>query len=75
MVKATEALGEATAIAQQQSAKLWELRAAMSLARLSRDQAKRTEARNLLGPVYDWFTEGFGTPVLQEAEALLDELA
>ena len=56
-------------------AKLWELRAAMSLARLWRDQAKRTEARNLLGAVYDWFTEGFGTPVLQEAEALLDELA
>jgi predicted ATPase len=65
---------EAIAIAQQQSAKLWELRAAMSLARLWRDQGKRAEARDLLVPVYGWFTEGFGTPVLQEAKALLDEL-
>jgi class 3 adenylate cyclase/tetratricopeptide (TPR) repeat protein len=65
---------EAIAIAQQQSAKLWELRAATSLARLWRDQGKRTEARDLLAPVYDWFTEGFGTPVLKEAKALLDEL-
>jgi predicted ATPase len=66
---------EAIAIAQQQSAKLWELRAAMSLARLWRDQGKRTEAHELLEPVYGWFTEGFGTPVLQEAMALLEELA
>jgi predicted ATPase len=66
---------EAIAIALQQSAKLWELRAAMSLARLWRDQGKRTAARDLLVPVYNWFTEGFGTPVLQEARALLDELA
>jgi predicted ATPase len=66
---------EAIAIAQQQNAKLWELRAAMSLARLWRDQGKRSEARDLLAPVYDWFTEGFGTPVLQEAKALLEELA
>jgi predicted ATPase len=66
---------EAISVAQQQSAKLWELRAAMSLARLWRDQGKRTEARDLLTPVYGWFTEGFGTPVLQEATALLDELA
>ena len=56
-------------------AKLWELRAATSLARLWRDQGKRAEARDLLAPVYGWFTEGFGTPVLQEAEALLAELA
>jgi tetratricopeptide (TPR) repeat protein len=62
---------EAIAVAQQQSAKLWELRAAMSLARLWRDQGKRAEARELLAPVYGWFTEGFGTPVLKEAAALL----
>jgi predicted ATPase len=66
---------EAIAIAQQQSAKLWELRAATSLARLWRDQDKRAEAHDLLAPVYGWFTEGFGTPVLQEAKALLEELA
>ena len=66
---------EAIAIAQRQSAKLWELRAAVSLARLWRDDGKRAEARDLLAPVYGWFTEGFGTPVLQEAKALLDELA
>jgi predicted ATPase len=65
---------EAMAIARQQSAKLWELRAGMSLARLWRDQSRRAEARDLLGPVYGWFTEGFGTPVLQEAKALLGEL-
>jgi predicted ATPase len=62
-------------IAQRQSAKLWELRAASSLARLWRDQGKRSEARDLLAPIYGWFTEGFDTPVLQDAKALLDELA
>jgi predicted ATPase len=66
---------EAISIAQQQSAKLWELRAAMSLAQLWRDHGKRAEARDLLAPVHDWFTEGLGTPVLQEAKALLEELA
>jgi predicted ATPase len=66
---------EAIAIAQQQSAKLWELRAATSLARLWRDQGKGTEAHALLAPVYGWFTEGFDTPVLKEAKALLDEFA
>ena len=50
------------------------LRAATSLARLWRDQGKPTEARDLLAPVYGWFTEGFDTPVLQEAKALLDDL-
>src|SRR5262249_30686646 len=60
---------EAIAIAQQQSAKLWELRAATSLARLWRDQGKRTEAHALLGPVYGWFTEGFDTLDLKEAKA------
>jgi tetratricopeptide (TPR) repeat protein len=58
---------EAIAIAQQQSAKVWELRAAASLARHWRDQGKRAQAHALLAPVYTWFTEGFGTPVLQEA--------
>jgi predicted ATPase len=64
----------ALTVAQQQSAKFWELRAATSLARLWRDQGKRTEARGLLAPVYNWFTEGFDTPVLQDAKALLDQL-
>jgi tetratricopeptide (TPR) repeat protein len=64
----------AIAIAQQQSAKLLELRAAISLAGLWRDQGKRAEARDQLAPVYNWFTEGFGTPVLQEAKALLEQL-
>ena len=66
---------EAIAIAQQQSAKLWELRAAISLARLWRDQDKRSAAHALLTPVYGWFTEGFDTPVPRDAKALLDELA
>jgi predicted ATPase len=66
---------EAIAIAQQQRAKLWELCAAMSLARLWRGQGKRPQAGDLLAPVHGWFTEGFGTPVLQEAKALLAELA
>jgi predicted ATPase len=65
---------EALALAHQQDAKLSELCAAASLARLWRDQGKSAEARELLAPVYGWFTEGFGTPVLQEAKALLDEL-
>jgi predicted ATPase len=66
---------EAMAIAQQQSAKLWELRAAISLPRLWRDHGRRPQARDLLAPVYGWFTEGLGTPVLQQAAALLKELA
>jgi predicted ATPase len=51
-----------------------ELRAATSLARLWRDQGKRTEARDLLAPIYGWFTEGFDTSVLRDAKALLEEL-
>jgi class 3 adenylate cyclase/predicted ATPase len=66
---------EAMAIAQLQSAKLWELCAAMSLARLWRDQGKCTAGHELLAPIFGWFGEGFGTPVLQEARALLEELA
>jgi hypothetical protein len=65
----------ALAVARQQQAKSWELRAAMSMARLWRDQGKREEARELLAPVYGWFTEGFDTLDLREAKALLDELA
>jgi predicted ATPase len=61
-------------IARAQEAKSWELRAAMSMARLWRDQGKRNEARELLAPVYSWFTEGFDTLDLKEAKALLDEL-
>jgi predicted ATPase len=62
-------------VAKQQNAKFWELRAAISLARLWRDQGKRIEARDLLAPIYDWFTEGFDTPVLKEAKLLLDQLS
>jgi len=72
---AEELYREALRIAAKQKAKLWELRAAVSLARLRRDQGRRTEARDLLAPVYDWFTEGFDTPDLKEAKALLDELS
>jgi predicted ATPase len=53
----------------------WELRAAMSMARLWRDQGKRDEARELLAPVGGWFTEGFDTRDLKEAKGLLEELA
>jgi predicted ATPase len=68
-------LCKALRIAQEQEGKLWELRAAASLARLRRDQGRRAEARDLLKPVYGWFTEGFNTPDLKEAKALLGELA
>jgi class 3 adenylate cyclase/predicted ATPase len=73
-VKAYEYFDRALAVARQQQAKSWELRAAMSMARLWRDQGKRDEARDLLAPVYGWFTEGFDTLDLKEAKALLDEL-
>jgi predicted ATPase len=64
----------AIAVAQEQSARLWELRAATRLARLWRDQGKHAEAHDLLAPIYGWFTEGFGTADLRDAKALLDEL-
>jgi class 3 adenylate cyclase/predicted ATPase len=73
-VAAEELYRRALSIAEGQEAKLWELRASASLARLRRDQGRRAEARDLLAPVYGWFTEGFGTPDLKEAKALLDEL-
>jgi predicted ATPase len=65
---------QALAVARRQNAKTWELRAGISLARLWRDQGKWIDASNLLEPVYGWFTEGFDTPNLQEAKALLDQL-
>jgi predicted ATPase len=61
-------------IARAQQAKSWELRAAMSMARLWRDQGKRQQALDLLAPVYGWFTEGFDTRDLKDAKALLQEL-
>ena len=72
---AEELYRKALGIAREQEAKLWELRAAMSLARLRRDQGRLGEARDFLAPVYGWFTEGFATPDLKEAKTLLDELA
>ena len=72
--KAQRYFDRALAVARQQRTKSWELRAAMSMARLWRDQGKREEARELLAPVYGWFTEGFDTRDLKEAKALLDEL-
>jgi predicted ATPase len=65
----------ALAVAREQQAKSWELRAAMSMARLWRDQGKPQQARELLAQVYGWFTEGFDTRDLKEAKALLGELA
>ena len=66
---------QAIAVAKRQSAKIFELRASTGLACLWRDQGKRTEARDLLVAIYGWFTEGFDTPALQDAKALLDALA
>ena len=69
------ALEEAIRVARRQQAKSYELRAATSLARLWGEQGRRAQARDLLAPVYGWFTEGFDTADLKEAKALLDELA
>jgi predicted ATPase len=73
--KAQTCFERVLAVARKEQAKSWELRAAMSMARLWRDQGKRDEARDLLAPVYGWFTEGFDTLDLKEAKALLEELA
>jgi predicted ATPase len=73
--KAEAYFDRALTVAREQQAKSWELRAAMSMARLWRDQGKRDEARDLLAPVYGWFTEGFDTLDLKQAKALLDALA
>ena len=72
--KARACFDRALSLARKQQAKSFELRAAMSLARLWRDQAKRDAARELLAPVHGWFTEGFDTLDLKQAKALLDEL-
>jgi predicted ATPase len=72
---AEELYRKALRIAVEQEAKLWELRAAVSLARLWGEQDRRAEARELLAPVYGWFTEGFDTADLKEAKALLGKLA
>jgi len=73
--KAEDSFRTALAIAREQGTRGYELRAAMSLARLWREQGRRDEARDLLAPVYGSFTEGFDTPDLKEAKALLDALA
>ena len=66
---------KAMEVAQKQEAKSWKLRAATSLARLWQQQGKKEEARDLLAPVYNWFTEGFDTQDLKDAKALLEQLA
>src|SRR5262249_20090626 len=75
VAQAETRLHEALAISRRQQAKSWELRAAMSLARLWQQQGQPAAARQLLTEVYDWFTEGFDTVDLREAKALLDALA
>jgi predicted ATPase len=65
---------QALAVSRRQQAKSWELRAAMSLSRLWQQQGKHAEARELLAPIYSWFTEGFDTPDLQDAKVLLEDL-
>jgi predicted ATPase len=72
--KAQAYFERALSVVRQQQAKSWELRAAMSMARLWRDQGKRQQAHDLLAPVYGWFTEGFDTLDLKEAKALLEQL-
>jgi predicted ATPase len=73
--KALACFEQALAVARAQQAKSWELRTAMSIARLYCDQGKRQEARDLLAPVYGWFSEGFDTLDLKDAKGLLAELA
>lgn len=73
--RAETSFRRALEIARRQQAKSWELRAATSLARLWGERGRRTEARDLLAPVYDWFTEGFDTADLKQAQALLNQLA
>jgi predicted ATPase len=71
-VGAEELYRKALRVAEEQEAKLWELRATVSLAQLRRDQGRHAEAHDLLAPVYGWFSEGFDTPDLKDAKALLD---
>jgi predicted ATPase len=72
--EAEAAIEKGIEVARRQNAKSWELRGAMSLARLRRQQGRQREAVALLGPIYGWFTEGFDTADLKEAKALLDKL-
>jgi predicted ATPase len=72
--KAEAHFERALEVARQQQAKSWELRAATSMARLWRDQGKPQQARELLAPIYGWFTEGFDVRDLKDAKALLEEL-
>jgi predicted ATPase len=74
-IEASSLLDKALQVARSQSARSLEIRSARDLAYIWRDQGKRNEARELLWPIYNWFTEGFDTPVLQDAKALLDQLA
>jgi predicted ATPase len=74
-VKAEACFERALAVAREQQAKSFELRAAIRMARLWRDQGKQDQAREILAPVYGWFTEGFDTLDLKQAKAILDELA
>ena len=74
LAQAKASFEQALTIARQQQAKSWELRAAMSMARLWHDQGKPQQAREILAPIYGWFTEGFDTLDLKEAKALLDKL-
>ena len=74
-VKAEAYFASALEIARKQKAKSWELRAAMSMARLLRSQGRPQHAHEILAPVYGWFTEGFDTLDLREAKLLLEELA
>jgi predicted ATPase len=72
---AEDSYDRALSVARRQNAKFWELRAARDLAKVWVRQGKRAEARDLLSPVYEWFTQGFDTPDLQDAKALLARLA
>jgi predicted ATPase len=74
-VKAEAYFERALAVSRNQQARSWELRAAMSMARLWRDQGKPQQARELLAPIYGWFSEGFDTRDLKGAKALLDALS
>jgi predicted ATPase len=73
--RAENCFQEAIVVARRQQARLLELRAAAGIARLWRDQGRTEEARDLHAPIYGWFTEGFNTPDLKDAKALLDELS
>jgi len=73
--EAEECFLKAIEIAKKQRAKMWELRASVSLARLWQQQSKKEQARQMLAAIYNWFTEGFDTKDLQEAKGLIEELS